>query len=121
KVGLVSAPALCRRWWAAPGAGAWRSFSVPNTFDEDSTPSAQPRRLSVSGVGKIADASLSISSLSGWQDRGLREQLVGLSDHTWRLRGFGDFWRSEEHTSELQSRFDLVCRLLLEKKKSYTE
>src|SRR5207249_9837197 len=31
------------------------------------------------------------------------------------------FWRddsrSEEHTSELQSRFDLVCRLLLEKKK----
>src|SRR5699024_12693284 len=28
-----------------------------------------------------------------------------------------DQTRSEEHTSELQSRFDLVCRLLLEKKK----
>src|SRR5207249_11829013 len=29
-----------------------------------------------------------------------------------------NYWgRSEEHTSELQSRFDLVCRLLLEKKK----
>src|SRR5207249_5238811 len=28
--------------------------------------------------------------------------------------------RSEEHTSELQSRFDLVCRLLLEKKKTRT-
>src|SRR5699024_11255025 len=28
------------------------------------------------------------------------------------------YMRSEEHTSELQSRFDLVCRLLLEKKKS---
>src|SRR5437868_15349874 len=28
--------------------------------------------------------------------------------------------RSEEHTSELQSRFDLVCRLLLEKKKQIT-
>src|SRR5690349_24081674 len=27
-------------------------------------------------------------------------------------------WRSEEHTSELQSRRDLVCRLLLEKKKT---
>src|SRR5699024_12706748 len=27
--------------------------------------------------------------------------------------------RSEEHTSELQSRFDLVCRLLLEKKKAH--
>src|SRR5690349_23714823 len=29
----------------------------------------------------------------------------------------GDHDRSEEHTSELQSRRDLVCRLLLEKKK----
>src|SRR6266536_5821091 len=29
-------------------------------------------------------------------------------------------WRSEEHTSELQSRVDLVCRLLLEKKKEDT-
>src|SRR2546421_5759752 len=28
--------------------------------------------------------------------------------------------RSEEHTSELQSRSDLVCRLLLEKKKNHT-
>src|SRR5206468_12013416 len=42
-----------------------------------------------------------------------------------RFRGFGHFpvhhpgrdRRSEEHTSELQSRSDLVCRLLLEKKK----
>src|SRR5207249_6495380 len=32
---------------------------------------------------------------------------------------FGSWSRSEEHTSELQSRFDLVCRLLLEKKKTY--
>src|SRR6267378_1577919 len=31
---------------------------------------------------------------------------------------FGRFSRSEEHTSELQSRRDLVCRLLLEKKKT---
>src|SRR5699024_11510388 len=31
------------------------------------------------------------------------------------------FSRSEEHTSELQSRFDLVCRLLLEKKKKITK
>src|SRR5438067_8438062 len=37
----------------------------------------------------------------------------------WDLGGVGgdDLIRSEEHTSELQSRFDLVCRLLLEKKK----
>src|SRR2546422_7658473 len=30
-------------------------------------------------------------------------------------------WRSEEHTSELQSRLHLVCRLLLEKKKKKRE
>src|SRR5699024_11280705 len=37
---------------------------------------------------------------------------------TWIISAFCKVsWRSEEHTSELQSRFDLVCRLLLEKKK----
>src|SRR5437868_12606333 len=35
----------------------------------------------------------------------------------WRVAARGRRPRSEEHTSELQSRFDLVCRLLLEKKK----
>src|SRR5699024_11849305 len=39
----------------------------------------------------------------------------GMEDGPAYLQGFG---RSEEHTSELQSRFDLVCRLLLEKKKT---
>src|SRR5438105_11971087 len=34
-----------------------------------------------------------------------------------RMRGLFRHKRSEEHTSELQSRVDLVCRLLLEKKK----
>src|SRR5687768_17707547 len=38
--------------------------------------------------------------------------------HVHRLAGFfRRFRRSEEHTSELQSRLHLVCRLLLEKKK----
>src|SRR5207249_7589459 len=36
----------------------------------------------------------------------------------WRREKKNDLVRSEEHTSELQSRFDLVCRLLLEKKKN---
>src|SRR2546421_5575515 len=34
------------------------------------------------------------------------------------VRHLGLWMRSEEHTSELQSRSDLVCRLLLEKKKT---
>src|SRR5699024_12158375 len=42
-------------------------------------------------------------------------QLLGI----WFLKLLYDFARSEEHTSELQSRFDLVCRLLLEKKKMH--
>src|SRR3712207_8506175 len=42
----------------------------------------------------------------------------------WALHGFRPRWqgtRSEEHTSELQSRQYLVCRLLLEKKKKPAE
>src|SRR5699024_12136440 len=39
----------------------------------------------------------------------LNERNIDINDNQWQ--------RSEEHTSELQSRFDLVCRLLLEKKK----
>src|SRR5438309_5585047 len=44
--------------------------------------------------------------------RSPREGLRFLPHAPWRER------RSEEHTSELQSQFHLVCRLLLEKKKS---
>src|SRR2546427_9363548 len=40
-----------------------------------------------------------------------------LCDRTHRLRRRLGLWRSEEHTSELQSQSNLVCRLLLEKKK----
>src|SRR2546422_7044478 len=35
----------------------------------------------------------------------------------WKIRAAASRGRSEEHTSELQSRLHLVCRLLLEKKK----
>src|SRR5436190_9362793 len=51
--------------------------------------------------------------------RALAEAHIGVDDHpavvTLDLQG--DVFRSEEHTSELQSHSDLVCRLLLEKKK----
>src|SRR5207249_11061639 len=57
---------------------------------------------------------------------------INFCQHPWRTGALVGFifggllgrWRlatrSEEHTSELQSRFDLVCRLLLEKKKQNT-
>src|SRR5258705_628754 len=41
-----------------------------------------------------------------------------LETHPWHLHGEADEIRSEEHTSELQSLRHLVCRLLLEKKKT---
>jgi len=80
-VGVVSAPALGRRWWAARGAGAWLAAA------------GQPaRRLAVSGVATLTDASLSYSSLSGWAALGLRERFLALTERVWRTRAYGDFW-----------------------------
>src|SRR5690348_18081864 len=55
----------------------------------------------------------------------IRQPLVVLANGDWLLPVFlchgapGVKWRSEEHTSELQSPVHLVCRLLLEKKNVY--
>jgi len=79
--GVVSAPALGRRWWASTGCGAWvRVLGAPR------------RQLQVSAIDELSAASLAFSSLSGWRDAGLREQFIALSDDAWRLRGFGDFF-----------------------------
>jgi histidinol-phosphatase len=80
-VGVVSAPALTRRWWAAAGSGAWTRFGHQ-----------APRAIAVSAVRELGAASLAISSLSGWRDLGLRNQLVGLTERVWRTRGYGDFF-----------------------------
>src|SRR2546429_6386422 len=45
---------------------------------------------------------------------------TGFIPHSISKAGVIMLTRSEEHTSELQSRLHLVCRLLLEKKKSHT-
>jgi histidinol-phosphatase len=80
-VGVVSAPALARRWWAARGAGAWTSVA-----------GGEAHRMAVSGVTSLADASLSYSSLSGWETLGLRGAFLALTDQVWRSRAYGDFW-----------------------------
>jgi histidinol-phosphatase len=80
-VGVVSAPALGRRWWAARGQGAWTSAL-----------GGEPRRLSVSAVTRLEDASLSYASLSGWARLGLLDQIVALTQNVWRSRAYGDFW-----------------------------
>ncbi|WOC13201.1 histidinol-phosphatase [Gordonia sp. MP11Mi] len=80
-VGVVSAPALNRRWWASAGDGAFASYD-----------SGEPRRIHVSGVDEIGSSSLAFSSLSGWADRGVRENFIDLTDRVWRVRGYGDFF-----------------------------
>ncbi|MGZ8176590.1 histidinol-phosphatase [Williamsia sp. SKLECPSW1] len=80
-VGVVSAPALGRRWWGAAGAGA-----------HTRGPDGAERATTVSAVAELSSASLSFASLSGWADRGLREQFLALTDAVWRVRGYGDFF-----------------------------
>ncbi len=80
-VGVVSAPALGRRWWAARGTGAYAGASQ-----------ADGKRLRVSAVAELADAHLSYSSLTGWQEQGRLPGLLELSRRVWRTRAFGDFW-----------------------------
>src|SRR5438874_8261364 len=55
--------------------------------------------------------------VSGYRHAAIVSRRPGIADQALRC---GKQSRSEEHTSELQSRRDLVCRLLLEKKKSMT-
>ncbi|MGW0657654.1 histidinol-phosphatase [Streptodolium elevatio] len=80
-VGLVSAPALGRRWWASKGAGAFTGRSL-----------SQASRIRVSGIERIEDASFAYSSLGGWEDRGALDGMLDLTRAVWRSRAYGDFW-----------------------------
>jgi histidinol-phosphatase len=80
-VGVVSAPALGKRWWAATGHGAWAQA--------EGEPAHQIR---VSGVEKLADASLSYNNIQGWDAEGRVDDVVSLSRRVWRARAIGDMW-----------------------------
>ncbi|GGZ42926.1 histidinol-phosphatase [Streptomyces inusitatus] len=80
-VGVVSAPALGRRWWASEGGGAYTGRSP-----------ASATRLRVSSVGRIQDASFAYSSLTGWEEQGRLGGFLDLTRACWRTRGYGDFW-----------------------------
>jgi histidinol-phosphatase len=80
-VGVVSAPALGRRWWAHRGEGAWVSVA-----------GGQPHRLQVSQVSALSDASLSYASLAAWAELDRRDAFVALTERVWRSRAYGDFW-----------------------------
>ncbi|CAB4734945.1 MAG: histidinol phosphatase [Actinobacteria bacterium] len=80
-VGVVSAPMLQRRWWASKGHGAWTGRSLMKST-----------RCEVSDVRRLEDASLSYSSISGWDERDRLDDVVALMRRCWRTRAYGDFW-----------------------------
>lgn len=93
--GVVSAPSLGRRWWAARGLGAHAGGSL-----------GAARRLRVSGVGTLADASVSYSSLTGWEEQRRLPGLLQLSRDVWRTRAYGDFW---SHVMVAEGAVDVSC------------
>ena len=76
-VGVVSAPALGARWWAARGEGA----------HGDQGP------LQVSGVSLLEDATMCHASVESWRGEGRLEGFLELSRRCGRDRGYGDFWQ----------------------------
>jgi histidinol-phosphatase len=76
-IGVVSAPALGKRWWAGRGLGAW----------------ADGRPCRVSSVGVLAEAQVCVTFSPGWDQIGLTAELVKLQQRAYRARGFGDFWQ----------------------------
>jgi histidinol-phosphatase len=78
-VGVVSAPALFRRWHASEGHGAFVSVN-----------GGAPKKISVSQVSEIKDASISYSDFIGWEQRLAPFQEILAT--AWRTRGIGDFW-----------------------------
>jgi histidinol-phosphatase len=83
-VSVVSSPALYRRWYATVGGGAF----VVEGGSVKASPA--PRKLSVSKVAAISDASIGYSDFQGWGAR--RQAFEKLLDSSWRTRGMGDFW-----------------------------
>jgi histidinol-phosphatase len=80
ELGVVSAPAMGRRWFAARGRGArLRALGTE-------------RPIHVSSVTGLAEAQITFSTLRGLEQAGLGEGLRRITNAAWRDRGFGDFW-----------------------------
>ncbi|MFS0852307.1 inositol monophosphatase family protein [Microbacterium sp. 179-I 3D4 NHS] len=98
QVGVVSMPALGRRWWAATGDGAWTASDTG------------PRRLTTSSVASLEEASVSFQSIAQWADAGHTEQLLTLSERVWRDRAYGDvfaYMMLAEGRLEMVAEFDV--------------
>jgi histidinol-phosphatase len=94
-VGVVSAPALNRTWFATKGGGAFTTFNYCGETDLDDASSVcncdpTPKKILVSKVSKISDASIAYSDFKNWNER--LNSFTELLNDAWRTRGFGDFW-----------------------------
>lgn len=93
--GMVSAPALERRWWAGADSGAWTTVGAGTA-----------QRMSVSGVTALADAYVSTTHLGTWVEHHSREAYLRLVDACWENRAFGDFW---QHCLVAEGALDLAA------------
>jgi histidinol-phosphatase len=100
-VGVASAPAMGRRWWAARGHGA---------FVDDGL-GGGARRITVSAVHELADAQLGFPGLDGWAERGGLDGLLELARRCWRSSGFGDFW---SYMLVAEGAVDITCEPIVE-------
>ncbi len=75
--GVVSMPALGRRWWASAGAGAF----------------ADGRQVHVSAVPVLAQSQLAWSGIEDWDEIGRLDAIIALGRACWRTRGLGDAWQ----------------------------
>ena len=99
-VGVVSAPAMGRRWWAAPGVGAHTKHIDGRTAE-----------LQVSKISDLEHSSLSYNSLKLWDENGMLDSLMQLTRKVWRTRAYGDFWAYmllAEGTLEITSEHNLA-------------
>ena len=85
-VGVVSAPAMRRRWFAAKGLGAVSTGMESADIGVD-------RPCRVSSVASIEEAQVCVTYSPGWDQIGLTHELVKLQQRAYRARGFGDFWQ----------------------------
>ncbi|GAA3762287.1 histidinol-phosphatase [Microbacterium kribbense] len=99
QIGVVSQPALGRRWWGGTALGAWTS-----------TPDGATRQIHVSEVSDVAASSVSFQSIGQWDEVERLDDVVRLTRAVWRDRAYGDAWPYmllAEGRLELVAEFDV--------------
>ena len=94
QIGVVSMPALGRRWWASEGQGAW------------TTVEGEARRLRTSSVSSLDDASVSFQSIAQWAEADRLDTLLTVAERVWRDRAYGDVY---SYMLLAEGRIDMVA------------